>query len=533
MATLERMLRRSSTLLLSTFVCGCLLPSSVGHGAPQTPAATGTEGTSDYDRVDTYATALRVLKDGVLSDNEGRQHAAMMALRQLRDPSAAPLMTRLLDSDRWALRVDSVLGLAELSTDGRVDLAKVERLPGERDRDAAISAILALRIANAEQVKSMLEWSDLPASSRVLLAGELRRLGQSPDAATITRLAGSKTPEVAGFASCIELDLALEGADATAAKARDLIAALPVATRSSAVAQVAEASAANALKGAGPFIASLIALPELSDEARMRALGSLLTLSPQDAYPELAKLVAADRSNASLLRYAAILLASGARAPAAEWNRFRTGDEALEGIADAGTKLADDGIDGRDVREAAAYRTLVGLERRVVLRAALDGARRVGPSARRAFGLACLDLVLKPGPTPPQLSETLLAALFDVAELAPDQLRPPLAAADLDIATSDAILMSLLNAGTPAAADVARSARGRASRLGEGQIAVLAARNSDKLSPAELDELLRVAGGAVNVSYAVRVQAAWLWLRHSGRTGEAISAICGAKSPAD
>ena len=520
------MLRRPSTLLLSTLVCTAVIHGGVAHAVFQAQTTPSGGGASDYDRVDSYATALRVLKDGVLADNEGRQHAAMMALRQLRDPGVSPLFARLLESDRWALRVDSVLGLAELSADGRIDLSKVERLPGERDRDAAISAILALRLADATQVKSMLEWSDIPSSSRVLLAGELRRLGESPDAAALARLAGSKTPEVAGFATCIALDLKAADAEATATRTRDLVAALAPATRSSAVAQIAEASAASGLRGAGPFIATLIALPELSDESRMRALGSLLTLSPADAYPELAKLVAADRSNASLLRYAAILLASGARAPAAEWDRFRNGDEALEGIANAGTSLAAD-------KEADAYRTLVGLERRVVLRAALDGARRIGPSARRAFGLACLELVLKPGPTPPQLSETLLAALFDLAELAPDELKAPLASSDLDIATSDAILMSLLNAGTPAAAEVAKSARGRASRLGEGQIAVLAGRNTEKLSPAEIDELLRVAGGAVNVSYAVRVQAAWLWLRHSGRTADAISAIAGAKSSGD
>lgn len=513
----------SSKFLLCAALTAAILPTP--HALAQSTAESA--GASDYDKVDAYATVLRMLRDGVLSDNEGKQHASMMALRQLRDPSVAPLFAKLVESDRWALRVDSVLGLAELSADGRIDLTKVEQLPGERDRDAAISAILALRLADAAQVKSMLAWSDLPSSSRALLAGELRRLGESPDPTMLSRLAGSKTPEIAGFAACMLLDMKADGTEAVAlsTKARELIASAPPATRSSAVAQVAEASAASSLRGAAPFIATLIALPDLSEESRMRALGSLLTLAPAEAYPELAKSVAADRSNTALLRYAAILLASGARAPAAEWDRLRNGDEALEGIANAGAALSTPGND------ATAYRTLVGLERRVVLRAALDGARRIGPTAQRALGLACLELVMKPGPTPPQLSETLLSSLFDLAELAPDELRSSLSTTDLDSATSDAFLMALVNAGSPAAADVARTVRGKASRLGEGQIAVLLARNSDKLSQAELDELVRVAGGAVNVSYAVRLQAAWLWLRHAGRTGDAIAAIADAKSP--
>jgi hypothetical protein len=198
----------------------------------------------------------------------------------------------------------------------------------------------------------------------------------------------------------------------------------------------------------------------------------------------------------------------------------------LESIADAGGSITAGS-------RHAAYRTLIDLERRVLLRAAIDGANRIGEDAERELGQACLEFVLRPGPTPPQMSETLLAALFRLAELAPEQFRAALATPDLDSPTRDALLMALLHGGSAAAAEVASTARSGASRLGEGQIAVLTARHAGALAPAERDallgELLLVAGGAVNVSLPVRMQAAWLWMKLAGKSDEALAAL----APAD
>jgi hypothetical protein len=67
------------------------------------------------------------------------------------------LFERLIRSDDWSVRVDSVLGLAELSPDGKVDIERIASLPGETDRDTAITAVLALKLADAEQVRSMFQ----------------------------------------------------------------------------------------------------------------------------------------------------------------------------------------------------------------------------------------------------------------------------------------------------------------------------------------------------------------------------------------
>ncbi|MFZ4750272.1 MAG: hypothetical protein ACOYMM_07160 [Phycisphaerales bacterium] len=522
------------SLLVSLSLPVCTLAHGVAAGAsPAHPhlASAARDAAQDgasqnYDALDHYQTVLRTLREGVQAGNEGVQHASLMAIRALRLPDAQPLYEQLLNGDSWTLRVDGLLGLAELSSPARVDLARLEQLPGERDREAAISAALALNLADAEQVRTMLGWVDLSSSQRVLLAAELRRLGGTPDTATLVRLANSKTPEVSGLAVAILIDMQAKEAEPLEPKVREQIAALPVSTRSAVVAQIAEASTACKLAAAAKFVAALLSLPDLSEDARMRGLGSLLVLSAEDAYPVLDAAVKADSSQSSLVRHASVLLASGVRAPAAQWARFRNGDSMLESIADAGAAIG-----GGD--DAGGFARIVELERRVLMRAALDGARRMGPDAERAFGLACLALVLKPGPTPPALSETLLLSLFRLAETTAEPFRAALATPDLDEPTRDALLMSLANAGTPAAAEIARTVQGRSSRLGEGLIAVLVARHAPTLAKAELDELMRVAGGASNVAFPVRVQAAWLWMKHANKTGDALAALAGGAKRAE
>ena len=483
---------------------------------------------AQYGPVDPTDSTLRALREGLTSTNDGVQHASMVALRQLRDPSLRPFFERMTKSDDWSLRVDAVLGLAELAQGARIDLELVESLPGETDRESAISAAITLELLDAERVATLLSWDDLPPMAKALLAAELRKLGGTPDGALLAKLSQSKTPEVAGIAAAIELDLGTPGAQAAADAVLATLGALPARARSSAAAQIAEACSISRLRGAAPFVGSLCALADIAPDARMRALGSLLVLSPESGYPLFAKAVEGDRSQLSLVRHAAVLLASGARAPEAEWNRLRNGDALLEGIADTGAMLAR----GDDL---SAYAKIVSLNHRITLIAALEGARRIGPSAERALGIEALALLRDRSKNLGPLLDPALRALARLAATAPGELRvaleESLSADAPNRELQEAILMSLLGSGTPEASEVASVARGRATRLGEAFICLSRARASQNLEQADIDFLATIAGGGANVDPTLRTQAAWLWTRHAGRASPVTDALCAAPTP--
>ncbi len=442
----------------------------------------------------------------------------MVALRELHDPTLKPLLEKLLKSDDWSLRVDSVLGLAELDPSGKVDIALVQSLPGEGDRETTINAILALELLDTSRVQSMLAWDDVPTAQRLLLACELRRLGGAPDSALVLKLTESKTPEIAGLATALLTDLQDPRAQEIQTRVLAEIAALGARTRSEIVAQIASACSMSRLTAAAPFVAALIALPDLTPDARMRSLGSLLVLSPEVAYPVFAAAVEADRSQTSLMRHASILLASGVRAPKSEWDRLRNGDGLIEAFADAGTELGES-------KDDEAYARLLALKHRVALRAALEGARRLGPSSDRALGKACATFLLAQKREAAPLAESLTQAMGRLAKIAPEELRAALEGVADDRAIQESLLLALLSAGSPQASAVAQIAHGDASRLGEAMIAILAARHAETLTPAELDLLATVAAGGTGASSAIRTQAAWLWLRHAQRTQPAIDAL--------
>lgn len=511
-----------------------LLTSPLWTGAIATTLVGTSVAHAQYGPVDPYDSSLRALRESIGSDNDGEQHAGMVALRELRDASLRPLFEKLLKSDDWTLRVDSVLGLAELDVSGKVDTALVSTLPGEVDRETAIAAAVSLRMLDADRVTTMLAWDDLPQPQRLLLACELRKLGGAPDLALVTKLAESRTPEVAVLATALLIDLAPAGSDAAksaeaaAEHARKLLADLPPKTRAAIVAQTCEACSQNGLKGAAAFGASLIVMPDVADDARLRALGSLLVLAPETAYPVLAARVDADRSQTSLMRHAAVLLASGARAPKPEWDRLRNGDVLIEGLADAGTLFGEN-------RDDEAYAKLLELKHRVAMRAATEGALRVGGSSERALGLASARYLAKERRAAAPLAESLTRAIARLAAIAPDQLAETLAELEDERSIQDTVLLALASAGTSDALKTAASAKGRTSRVGEAMIAVLEARHAATCDEAALRELATIAGGGANVSSLIRTQAAWLWLRHAGRTADAIAALtapAGAKPPA-
>ena len=56
---------------------------------------------AQYGPVDPYDSSLRVLRETLQSPNDGQQHAAMLALRERRDPAARTLLERMLHSDDW------------------------------------------------------------------------------------------------------------------------------------------------------------------------------------------------------------------------------------------------------------------------------------------------------------------------------------------------------------------------------------------------------------------------------------------------
>ena len=94
-----------------------------------------------------------------------------------------------------------------------------------------------------------------------------------------------------------------------------------------------------------------------------------------------------------------------------------------------------------------------------------------------------------------------------------------------DSIQQQALMLGLLESDSPAvgvfAAGIPRSGPGRA----DSTALILLAKNVDTLDPVDLRKLGVVAAGGGRVSELLQVQAAWLFLKHSGQIDAALAKV--------
>ncbi|MSR41743.1 MAG: hypothetical protein EXS10_07560 [Phycisphaerales bacterium] len=470
---------------------------------------------SQYGPVDPFDSAMRQMRSAIQARSDGGHHVLLVGLRQLKDPRMLPLFECLSRADHWSIRVDGVLGIAELSATHTVDAARIERLPEETDRDNAIQAALAIDLISASEALAIAQWDELDARARAVLCAEAIENNVHPPRAMLEKMAASKTPEVAALGAVLLLSLGMSDA-ATVHATIATIGALSPRLRASTLAEVSGTIVRFKLKNTATLLTEALALTDLSAESRARVIVALLTVDPAQGLDAWRKLVNAERTQLALVRASHLLLVSGTRASAEDWARVRNQDPLLEGIADAGAHLSANKLD-------QFYNRLLATDHRPTLAAATEGAALIGVDAERALGEAALNLLVQQEPSARSLGEGLLKAIARLAELSPESFRAALVTAELNVPLKDLLLFALAEAGTESAAMVAQGARDGASAKAEALIRILHARYAKQLTEAELLALSKVAGAG---EPAVAIQAAWLWLRNSGREQECIAILC-------
>ena len=129
-------------------------------------ASTFSEASS---RTDHTAAALRKLKTATQQQRNGEHLANLSALRSLHDPALKPFFYNLVQHNNWSIQVHAVLGLAELSEDGRIDPWLVQQV-SPLAREQLVIKSLSESLLSLDGIKSLLDWSLLePAQHFYLL----------------------------------------------------------------------------------------------------------------------------------------------------------------------------------------------------------------------------------------------------------------------------------------------------------------------------------------------------------------------------
>jgi hypothetical protein len=470
--------------------------------------------------------AVRELERAVTTQPDLRHLDMLRALRSLRDPALKPFFSQLTTSPDPSIQIHAILGLAEISELCKVDPWLVSRLGGERERTAAIREAIALDLLASDGIGQMLAWDDLQDAPRLLLLSELHRLGEPVDAAILERLASHADDAIALLAGGLLMEVS--GADRSA-EFDSRLAALTPAARADVTLRFLQDAARLRLKSLAPWIRSLLDAGTLDALSDLAAVAALLQLDASSAFDLLQARVAAGLDHTMRVRYALLLLESTqtAAAPAELFEALRDGDALLDRIAALGGALSR----GEDA--APAMVALIEADHWLSSARVLEIARTAADETRSLVFSTVIGRV-GDGSAPPGIAADrgALAAVASalLAEDVPAELAGFLEGAPDDSRAQEAILIGLLN--SPPAADerLAEALRG-IRRIGSGRAdslaLILVARDaaSGALAAEDMVRLGRVATGGGRVAEPHMIQAAWLYVRHFGKTDLAVARL--------
>jgi hypothetical protein len=184
--------------------------------APRSPA-TITESPELLLKADQADALAAVLRAELLSDNESRRTSALAGLRRLRDPSLRPLMAMLSLTNRPALQLHGMLGLAELDARqtggglGRLDLLAVRQLPAGVWRSAVVQEAFGAGLLDDQQVLEVLAWADLEPDVYVALAARAVLGNQALDPARLEQLLDDPDAYVSAMSAVVLVQMDVAG----------------------------------------------------------------------------------------------------------------------------------------------------------------------------------------------------------------------------------------------------------------------------------------------------------------------------------
>jgi hypothetical protein len=480
---------------------------------------------------DAEEAAIRQLRKATSYSRTGVHHAVLLALRDLRDPAMKPLLQALVQADHLSIQLGAILGLAELAAgdEGAVDPWLLTRLRSDQDRADAIRIVLDLERMGLKEVETLLAAEDLPSVARIVLLAEQKRLGGAPDQALLGRLAEHTDPAIAGLAACLlaDLDASVGGAGGAALKAfTERFEALPPRQRDAVTEELALAARRYSIRSTVDLLAPMVTRPDASSTARDAALSLVLAMEPAKGVALWRTALGKDPSPSARIRGAMPLLAAASTLQPEDFESLAQGldpsqgeTQLLQAMAGAGKAMA------ARTDQASALMALYDLGHRRSCRYAIAAAEELPDEEAAKVYLHILAASADPARRNRDLFNDCIDASARLVQRAPGQLKQVLDAAEDDGPVQEAILMGLANSRSASAGELASSVRRIGAGRGDSVALVVLSRHQEKLSPQDLAQLGRLAGGGGRIDDTLQAQAAWLWLKHADRLDAAMPRI--------
>lgn len=475
---------------------------------------------------DRFDDAVRTMRRATTARSTGEHILLLSSLRQLHDSELQPLFSSLSQIKNPTIQINAVLGLGELSERRRIDPWKLSQIKDTRYRALAIIQARDDDLIGAEELREILTWNDLSDDLRVYVLLLLVSLDEPVDIEALkTLMKDGDLPGTRAYAALAlrhlghpqDTDAPLKGLDA-----------LPPQLREGALREVLGTVAYMNLSGATPWILEQVRTGTLGSTAESIALRTVLKLDPASGVAEWKRQYAAAENVGFKVRLALTLLERAASVdPGAFAAIAEESNELLSGLGRAGERVAS----GQPALEQCL--SLIAQHHPPTTAWVLDHARSLDAEPASILYAAIIADTLDEGGS---LNDRLELARLASAELIttdPAALRESLtqARSRQRRLTVESILSGALTAAVPEALSLVEGVDEWISTRAQSLALIIKARYAESLTDDDLYRLSLVFRGAGAVTPAGEVQAAWLYLRRTGRQGQALAAILSDLSP--
>ena len=478
-------------------------------------AAVDTEG-------ETFDSAVFLLKSCTRVRRDGRHHMLLRALRHLADPELAPLFDSLIESTYTPFKIHGFLGAAECDPDRKLDLTRIAALDNGAEQAQIISAAMDSGLLSDDQARQLINWEGLENAIKVVVATQLLRSGQFDQRQILETAAQSENLA----RRYLGLFLLGQNGDAAALARLDELSLSDDPERDRVREMLLRTAVQRQLGTVGPWALRVSAEPKIGQRLRSLALKTALRFQAPGADGTWRRRFEAATDVTERKRLALMVLDLSPRlAPQLFEPLIGYDDAFVDRVGRTGQAVASK----RHVAEAVS--ALVEMNYAITNAWALRYARDDANAQDVAVILVALIGAYDKGPDRgrSQRLDDAVSATQLFFERDPDGatpfLRSILSSSASDPLLVQGVLLGLIHCGTPDPHVVLDGLPPFKARAPRNLALLLRARFGQGLPAEALRDLgLMVRGGGLRQG-ALRVQAAWLYLKITNQVEPALAQV--------
>ena len=471
----------------------------------------------------TVEQATWLIKKATLVHRSGQHRVLLRALRQLRDPELTPLFAELEQRRHPDLKIHGILGLGELSTEGRINLAFVAALEDRGVQARLVDEAIEQSLLSNEDARQLVSWPGFDAVSKLIAGAKLIAEDDLGDAKVLDgalRAAGeSDNLFQRGIAALLRVQM---GHDGAMQELINIDMADQTDRQRDAVRQMLVQTVLRyRFDKAGPWAMRVATEPRTDPKLALMALRAAIEFEAPNAAVTWKQQFESTEDPADRIRLTLLGLDGAAKMDPKLFESL---------IADSEPLMHHTGLVGQAIAAGRPVDELIGplidLNRKEVSRWAYQYALDLPVPQGRNIYLKLIDA-----------SETASAdrtfAVLSTQKLYEDDAPtlPMLQKRFRDVSdlTQEVMLMGLIRSrGSPQ--EVIEGVDEFKSRLAGSMAVLLRGKHGESLSDADMAQLARALGGGGQFMPPLRIQAAWTYLKITEQHKTALANILGRES---